>query len=307
MQDSPIRDLLSTWQSVKLPGLGSLRVRTSPNWIPIQEQTAGLPPTFGFRETATGPDRLIVTVTPIDADKVPTADQLLTFLQQSFDQLRGQVREEKPEFCQINTNGGRGFFFTVTDPAPKADEFLYMTSGFAPTGGVLLAFTVLTNPQEQLLLARAFATIRSAVHDPDGVAAGLYDSSETTQQVLVKFLDMDLNSEASLFVQAHPELMSDSALQQLQVFAQNAPKGIDHNRYLGAALTLRAARVLGIAGVFAPMQLIAPINLACFAEDTVAKHAGTPPQKPNGSPTLPNEKTKRFYISNVAEFIALPV
>ena len=278
MQDSPIRDPLSNWQAIELPGFGSLQVRTSPNWIPVRQQTADLPPTFGFRETPTGQDRLIVTVTPIDADKVLSDDQLLAFLQQAFDQLRGQVLEEKPELCQIITNAGRGFCFTVTDPAPKAGEFLYMTSGFVPAGGVLLSFTVLTNPREQLLFARALATIRSAVHHPEGAAAALSDpTSETPQQVLAKFLDMDLNSEASLFVQTHPELLSDPALQHLRQAADNTPKGIDHNRYFGAALTLRAARVLGVAGVLAPMQLIVPINLVCFTADTVAKRAGTPP------------------------------
>ena len=175
MQDSPIRDPLSNWQAIELPGFGSLQVRTSSNWIPVRQQAAGLPPTFGFRETPTGQDRLIVTVTTIDADKVLSDDQLLAFLQQAFDQLRGQVLEEKPEICQIITNAGHGFFFTVTDPAPKACEFLYMTNGFVPAGGVLLSFTVLTNPQEQLLFARALATIRSAVHHPEGAAAALSD------------------------------------------------------------------------------------------------------------------------------------
>lgn len=278
MQDSPIREPLSDWQTIKLPGFGSLQIPTSPNWMPVQQQEASFPPTLGFRETPTGQDRLIVTVSPLDAGNVPSADQLVAFLQQAFDQLRGQVREEKPELCQISTNTGHGYFFTVTDLAPKAGEFLYMTSGFVPAGGVLLSFTVLTNPREQLLLARALATIRSTVHHPeDDAVASSAPTSETPPQVLAKFLDMDLNSEASLFVQIHPELLGDPVQKHLRQAADDTPKGIDHNRYLGAALTLRAARGLGVASVFAPMQLIVPINLVCFTADTVTKRTGTPP------------------------------
>lgn len=278
MLDSPFRDPLSNWQAIELPGFGSLQLHTSPNWIPNQRQATGVPPTFAFRETPSGQDRLIVTVTPLDANNIPSAEELWKSLQQSFDQLRGQVREEKPEPCQIATSAGHGYFFTTSDRAPKPGEFLYMTSGFVPAGGVLLSFTILTNPQEQMLFARALATIRSAVHHPQGAAATLSDPpAETPRQILAKFLEMDLNSEASLFVQARPELLSEPALQYLRQAADNTPRGIDHNRHFGAALTLQTARTLGVSSVFAPMQLIVPINLVLFTADTVAKRTGTAP------------------------------
>jgi hypothetical protein len=76
MQDSPVRDLLSNWQGIELPGFGSLQLRTSPHWRPIQQQAAGGPPTVAFRETPAGPDRLIITITPLDANEAPSAEQL---------------------------------------------------------------------------------------------------------------------------------------------------------------------------------------------------------------------------------------
>ena len=284
MQDSPARNPLSDWQVFGLPGFGSLQIRTSPSWIAAVQQQAAIPlPTVAFRETPTGEARLIVTVSPLDANGTPSAEQLWASLQQLFEQLRGQVREEKPEPCRITTSAGQGYFFTITDRAPKPGEFLFMTSGQVPAGGVMLSFTILTNPQEQMLFARALATIRSAVHHPEGGAAPDIDEAasnappETPQQVLANFLDMDLNSEASLFVQSHPDLLRDPVLQHLRQMSDSTPPGIDHNRFLGALMTLRAARTLGVASVFAPMQLIVPINLVCFTADMLAKRRGTTP------------------------------
>lgn len=277
MQDSPVRDLLSKWHAIELPGFGSLQLCTSPHWTPIQQGASG-PPTVTFRETPAGPDRLIITITPLEANEAPSAEQLLAYLQQVFDQLRGQVREDKPEIAQIRTNSGRGYFFTTTDRAPKPGEFLYMTSGFVPSGGVLLSFTILTNPHEQMLFACALATIRSAHHSESSAIALADPASETPSQMLAKFLEMDLNSEASLFAQAHPELLGEPTLQYLKQAADSTPRGIDHNRYFGAALTLQAARALGVMSIFAPMQLIVPINLVLFIADTVSKRTGTPPR-----------------------------
>ncbi len=62
----------------------------------------------------------------------------------------------------ITTQDGMGCFFTVTDRAPKATEFVYMTSGYVPAGGLLLSFTILSNPGEGMLVARALAAVRSA-------------------------------------------------------------------------------------------------------------------------------------------------
>ncbi len=278
MKDSPLRDSLSNWSLFQLPGFGSLAIPTSESWIAVQQENTELLPTFGLRETAAGQDRLIVSVVPLDADGTPSVEQLRAELEQAFEQMKGQVREEQPELCQINTISGHGYFFTVTDRAPKPGEFLFMTSGLIATGSVLLTFTILTNPQEQILFARALATVRSACYCPQGDAPQVpQPPSESPQQVLAKFLEMELNSEASLFVQSHQELLGDSVLQQLRQMSDSTPSRIERNRFLGAMTTLRSARVLGTPAVFAPFQLIVPIDLVCFTRDTVAKRTGTPP------------------------------
>ncbi len=86
----------------------------------------------------------------------------MQLLEKAFEALRDQVVEKKVRPYVIATHDGMGCFFTVTDRAPKATEFVYMTSGYVPAGKLLLSFTILTNPDEEMLVARALSAVRSA-------------------------------------------------------------------------------------------------------------------------------------------------
>lgn len=270
MKDSPLCDALTGWQALKMMGFGWLQVRSSPKWTAAESG----PLTFSFGEAEGEPARLILTVAPLDASQPPpTPLDLWKQLGQVFEGLRAQVREDQPEPHGVATSKGQGCFFTVTDRAlkPAPGEFLYQTSGAVPAGGVALYFTVLTNPEEPMVLARALETIRSAVHHPEGSAIGFSEpDAGTNEDWIHQFLDSDLNTEASLFVEKHRQMLDEHVTQYLDTLAKATPYGPQQNRIRGAVISLRQAGTFGICGVIAPLELSVPLHLVTLAADGLA-------------------------------------
>jgi len=54
-----------------------------------------------------------------------------------------------------------GYYFTVTDRAPKKDRWTYLTEGAAGVGDLLVSFTILTNSLDSGELRQALRMIES--------------------------------------------------------------------------------------------------------------------------------------------------
>ena len=136
-------------------------------------------------------------------------------------------------------------YFTITDRAPKPDEFLYQTTGIVPFGTFLLSFTILTNPGEALVFARALASIGSVLLRTDGSQmVEAIQPPAGLDSTMRAFLQISSNSEASLFVQEHPELLEPPTRDQCGKLAAAAREIGDHT----AAINQATARyVLGLA------------------------------------------------------------
>ncbi len=57
-----------------------------------------------------------------------------------------------------------GYYFTLTDRAPKAGEFKYMTQGALRVGNLMVVFTVLTNDGQSKTVDDALSMMQSAKH-----------------------------------------------------------------------------------------------------------------------------------------------
>jgi CHAT domain-containing protein/tetratricopeptide (TPR) repeat protein len=258
MNDSPLSTPLSSRQEFAVPGGGAIQVASAPDWIGDPEPGSGsnTPLTLSFRENPQGAERLIVTVRVLDGDP-PSLVEIWSALHEAFNALRDHAEESRPVPCGITTTNGYGCFFTVTDRSPAPGEFRFMSSGMVLCGGLLLQFTILTNPHELMLFSRALATIRSAVHRPPGSDPKTSNPSALSSDELIgRFLNSDLNSEAALLVQDHPGLLKDDVLNDLRRLADSLPSGEKRNLALGAVDSLGRAQIMGASAILAPAEFL---------------------------------------------------
>lgn len=72
-----------------------------------------------------------------------------------------------------------GYYFKATDRAPAAGEYKYMAQGLVRAGGLVLAFTILTNEGQDEVPDAALAMIRTAVHHPADAAGAAPKPAES--------------------------------------------------------------------------------------------------------------------------------
>ena len=264
--DSPVREPLAKTVAMSLGDYGALQMRV-PGWMEsVTPATDREPPAIRFHEVAGGPVRVLVSATPAPGDSGPGPRELWPQLQAMFEQMRGQVVETAPAPHVLETAEGIGVFFSVTDRAPKEGEFLYMTTGLAVTGRLLVYFTILTNADEPVFFTQALAAIRSAVHLRESRPAASAPSAPPDADPTVAFLATDLNSEAALYIEQHPELLEDLSLLALRKVAREAADPRLAARASAAVCALTPARTIGIrAAVWAPGEILAGPSLVCAA------------------------------------------
>ncbi|HWC99305.1 MAG TPA: CHAT domain-containing tetratricopeptide repeat protein [Candidatus Sulfopaludibacter sp.] len=234
-----------------LAGLGGLRISVASSWTgQLESAEPNVPHTLTFRETTEGPARLLISIIPLPKDAPPpTQRDLWNLLLQGFEQLRSQVLENQPRPRGIVASGGAGCFFTITSRIVKPEEFLYMTSGMVPVGGLLLSFTILTNRDEVMLFTQALAAIRSATLEAAPPPAAAEDP-------LSSFLQLELNSDAALFAGDNPELQEDVSLLVLQKLAGSAERPDLRRRAAAALCSLLLARASGFtSAIWAPGEI----------------------------------------------------
>jgi len=151
----------------RLPEHGYLQMSVPATWDDDVRQPPGaLPPTITLRPRQG--KQFAVLVTPIwraRADVPPqTRDSLRQSVQQAADRARGQAVEKTIKLVEFSGAAGSGFYFSATDPAPKPDEFEFMTQGMVKVSELVMTFTILTNRGQTQVAQDALAAIASAVH-----------------------------------------------------------------------------------------------------------------------------------------------
>ena len=85
-------------------------------------------------------------------------------VQAGINVIRNRAIEKEVEIKELNGSTGPGYYYTVTDRAPKSGEYKYMTSGIVRVGNLAVSFTVLTNDGQQKVIDQALAILRNAIH-----------------------------------------------------------------------------------------------------------------------------------------------
>jgi len=147
-----------------LPGHGRLELSAPAEWKDDVSRPPGdLPPTIEF-SPASG-NAFSLQVTPLFS---PTADpdynrpaSLRPLLMKIGQKQLEESVEKEITLKEIKGHEVSGYYFTVTDRAPKPDEWTYLTEGAAGVGDLLVSFTILTNSLDSGELRQALRVIES--------------------------------------------------------------------------------------------------------------------------------------------------
>ncbi len=157
-----------------LPDHGGLQLDVPASWNDeLRQPPDRLPPTIVFSQERGAPfEILITTLWPGKSGSVlPKADELKQKVRETADQLKSQSVEKSIDVKELKKGTSLGYYFTLTDSAPKPGEFKYMTQGMMRVGDLLLVFTILTNDGQAKIIEEALTMLKSADHiftrDPD--------------------------------------------------------------------------------------------------------------------------------------------
>ena len=155
-------------QSFVLPGHGTLLLNVPEGWASSLEQPkGGLPPTIGLREQSGA--SFVVRMTAIWSmapnSAVPADATISSMVKSAAKDAESQSVERSLVVQSLVGGSGRGYYFRATDRAPKPGEWKYLTQGIIRTGGIALAFTILTNDGQAAIEKAALELIRLAVQE----------------------------------------------------------------------------------------------------------------------------------------------
>ena len=135
-------------RQVPLADRGSLQLAMPASWKQDVRQPAnGLPPTIVL--TPASGKAFHVQITPLYSARAGTPVQSITELRANVDaaaqQVLSQSLEKKVTLKHLKGPAAEGYYFQVTDKAPKPDEYKYMTQGMIRVDQVVPTFTILSN------------------------------------------------------------------------------------------------------------------------------------------------------------------
>jgi hypothetical protein len=151
-----------------LPDHGSLQLNVSASWNDELRQPPdrGVPPTIAFNQDHGAPFEILIT--PLWPGKsgsvLPKAGELKHKVSETADQLKSQSIEKSVDVKELKKGTLLGYYFTLTDRAPKPGDFKYMTQGMMRVNDLLLVFTVLTNDGQGNIIEEALTMLKSADH-----------------------------------------------------------------------------------------------------------------------------------------------
>jgi len=153
-----------------LPAHGNFELRVPNAWKDsVRQPPNGLPPTITFRSTGSARFEIIVTpIWPMRPDiKTPTVPELKANVREAADRIAPQAVEQTIEVRELRAASSTvGYYYTVTDKAPKLGEYKLMTQGMLGVKDLRVSFTVLTNEGQESTIRQALAMLSSATHSP---------------------------------------------------------------------------------------------------------------------------------------------
>ena len=134
----------------------------------VRQPPDRLPPTIVFApELGSAFEVMVTPMWPSDKDSpVPSDREVRANIERSIENVRSQAVTSSIPVRELKRDAVRGYYFSVTDRAPKPGEFKFMTQGTVVCGRLVVAFTVLSNDVTGKVEKDAVAMIGSMRHVP---------------------------------------------------------------------------------------------------------------------------------------------
>ena len=152
-------------RSFSISDQGTLEVMVPNSWNDSEIQTSGEePPTIMFAPETGAQFRVAISLVLVTNPngKLPTSDEIRSSVKNSAERLEPQSIEKHLEVKKFTGSANIGFYYSATDPAPKPDEYKYLSQGMLLVKDILIAFTILTNDGQDDIVKEAFALLASA-------------------------------------------------------------------------------------------------------------------------------------------------
>ena len=153
------------FRTYQLQGHGALQLAVPRSWNDQMRQLkAEDPPMILFTpEKGYG---FNMQVTPLWSSKpgatLPSADEIRRTVTRAANDAQFQAADTAIQVKEIQGAAGTGYYFSITDRAPKPEEFKYMTQGMVAVGELVLSFTVLSNDGAEPAVADALKMLKGA-------------------------------------------------------------------------------------------------------------------------------------------------
>ena len=130
----------------------------------VRQRDTTIPPTIIY-----GPDSgsaFQVLVTPIwpmkEGVPQPTPEAMKSSILRAIEGVKSQAVEKSIDAIELKGKTVHGYYFQVTDRAPKPGEYKYMAQGMVGLEEIRVTFTILTNDGHRAVTDAALAMIRDA-------------------------------------------------------------------------------------------------------------------------------------------------
>ena len=166
---APVATAAAATQDFALGDHGVLVLEVPDGWRASWQAVADGPPTLQLLPAAGPAFEVTVSVLwPAPGATLPDEAMLRAEVGQAAESAAPQSVERTLKVEPLPGTTGTGFYFTATDRAPAPGEYRHLAQGMVRTGGVVLAFTILTHDGGEAIEHGALALLAGAVHRPKG-------------------------------------------------------------------------------------------------------------------------------------------
>jgi hypothetical protein len=152
----------------QLPDNSNIQFNVPASWKDeVRRPPKNLPITIRFGPQTGGSFEVLVTpLWPRKSQAPPaSAEKIRDVTQEAARRVKPQVIEKTIPIKELKGPAVSGYYFSVTDRAPKKGEYKFMTQGIIRIGEMLTTFTVLTNEGRESVVPEVLAMLKDARHN----------------------------------------------------------------------------------------------------------------------------------------------
>jgi hypothetical protein len=153
-------------KSYLLPNHGKIKLNVPKSWeSKISRPRNNLPPTIAFLSKTGSSFQVLLTPLWPGTEKASSGQRnIKKDIEQIIEQVKPISIEKEIPIKELKGTSGVGYYFSMTDKAPKPGEFIHMTQGMYQLGELLVTFTAFWNDGAENVSDETIRILESATH-----------------------------------------------------------------------------------------------------------------------------------------------